>query len=296
MNILLVRTGGLGDSVLTLPVANYIRHLYPGTHLHVLGNETMLSVARLSGMFDSFYSLETGDFYRIYSCEYPSDFLRSFFSQFRDVYFFTAADKEKITSTVITSGAHSCYVLNPHLPTNWHRHAVEYLITILGNSYGCLPAEDFCNIRNENSENGKRRGMVIHPGSGSLTKTWPFERFIRVAEESSLPVSFLLGPAEIERIGEKDLAGNRFTVFRSDSLDEVYHMLSGAEVYLGNDSGISHLASLCDTKSVVLFGPTDPVLWKPFGRKVTIVSSHDGTMDSIGVDQVFETLEATVSM
>jgi ADP-heptose:LPS heptosyltransferase len=48
-------------------------------------------------------------------------------------------------------------------------------------------------------------------------------------------------------------------------------VLSMSDLYLGNDSGISHLAGCLGTRSVVLFGPTDPVLWKPFGENVRVV-------------------------
>jgi ADP-heptose:LPS heptosyltransferase len=46
--------------------------------------------------------------------------------------------------------------------------------------------------------------------------------------------------------------------------------LAGCHAYLGNDSGVSHLAGLCGARSIVLFGPTNPQVWHPLGLHVHI--------------------------
>jgi ADP-heptose:LPS heptosyltransferase len=57
--------------------------------------------------------------------------------------------------------------------------------------------------------------------------------------------------------------------------------LAEAGVYVGNDSGVSHVAAAWGTPTVALFGPTDPLVWSPLGPCVTTVRSADGTMSSI---------------
>jgi ADP-heptose:LPS heptosyltransferase len=51
--------------------------------------------------------------------------------------------------------------------------------------------------------------------------------------------------------------------------------LAAAQVYIGNDSGIAHLAAAVETPSVVLFGPTDPRIWAPRGRNVIVVQATE---------------------
>jgi ADP-heptose:LPS heptosyltransferase len=46
--------------------------------------------------------------------------------------------------------------------------------------------------------------------------------------------------------------------------------LAGCRAYLGNDSGVSHLAGLCGARSVVIFGPTSPTVWRPLGPRVKV--------------------------
>ena len=47
-------------------------------------------------------------------------------------------------------------------------------------------------------------------------------------------------------------------------------MLSQAACYLGNDSGVTHLAGAVGTPTIALFGPTDPATWKPLGRTTVL--------------------------
>ena len=289
MKILLARTGGLGDCLLTLPVAYRIRQANPDAELHVLGNGTMLDTARLSEGFDGFHSLDDTGFAALFSGEEPSVFLRSFFSCFYAVYFFTAADPVMISATVTAAGARACHVLNPNPPASWNRHIIAHLMKILesgGIGAGFFPSDGYGFFMHSHSE---KTGLVIHPGSGGVRKNWPLERFLAVAGSWGSEVTFILGPAELERgFGNAIPGGVR--VVCPQSLDELCEQLSAGEAYLGNDSGVSHCAAFCGTRSVVLFGPTDPAIWRPPGEHVVVVSSDDGTMEGIGVDKVVDAL------
>jgi heptosyltransferase III len=75
------------------------------------------------------------------------------------------------------------------------------------------------------------------------------------------------------------------------SLPETAALLASARAWLGNDSGPSHLAALCGTPSTVLFGPTDPRVWRPLGERVRVIISPDGSMEGIGVREVLEALK-----
>ena len=289
MNILLVRTGGLGDCILTLPVALCLKRINPVSKLHVLGNAAMVDAARLTGEFEGFHDVGDAVFSVLFTGKKPSQPLRNFFSLFHDVYYFTAADSEAIVRAVTSAGAGKCRVFNPVLPPDWNRHVTIHLMRMLD---GCGMDLRGCHgeniIRLKNS-GVRRNGLVIHPGSGSEKKNWPLDRFLAIAQEWKGDVTFVLGPAEIER-GFSGRIPERFAQLHPRSLAELAHVLSGASLYLGNDSGASHCASLCGTKSVVLFGPTDPVVWKPLGDGVTVISSGDGTMEGIGCGEVVKML------
>ena len=82
----------------------------------------------------------------------------------------------------------------------------------------------------------------------------------------------------------------KFRVVTDYTLGETFNILTSAELYLGCDSGVSHLAALARTPSTVLFGPTDPNVWRPLGKGVTVIASPDGSMDGIAPDTVMASL------
>jgi ADP-heptose:LPS heptosyltransferase len=75
---------------------------------------------------------------------------------------------------------------------------------------------------------------------------------------------------------------------RISNLYDLAHWLSEADLYIGNDSGISHLAAAVGTPVFALFGPTDPAVWAPRGKKVRVL--HRNPISSILVEEVLEAL------
>jgi ADP-heptose:LPS heptosyltransferase len=81
---------------------------------------------------------------------------------------------------------------------------------------------------------------------------------------------------------------------RFDDLYELACWLAGASLYVGNDSGITHLAAAAGAPVVALFGPTDPAVWAPRGPRVRVVATGrpGEPMERIPLDRVFEAATA----
>lgn len=122
---------------------------------------------------------------------------------------------------------------------------------------------------------------VIHPFAGSARKRWPLERYRELARrlEARLPVRWCAGP-------EDQLEG----AVRFDDLYELACWLAGASLYVGNDSGITHLAAAAGAPVVALFGPTDPAVWAPRGPRVRLLATPrpGESIERITVDPVWE--------
>lgn len=119
--------------------------------------------------------------------------------------------------------------------------------------------------------------VVIHPGSGGVDKCWPVERFERLIEHFNAigrPVTVLLGEAEAERwSGETlDRWQRLHPVAWPRDLVALGDAIAGASVYIGNDSGPTHLAAQLGVPTVGLFGPTDPRVWSPVGPVVRVLA------------------------
>lgn len=130
--------------------------------------------------------------------------------------------------------------------------------------------------------------VVIQPGSGGSHKCCHLDNFLIVAEElvsKDIKVIFLLGPAEMERFSDaaiKKITGvvRLGTPYGAKcltdlSLTQVLELLSCADAFLGNDSGITHLAAALGVKTLAIFGPTNPDIYRPVGPAVKVVVSSD---------------------
>lgn len=144
------------------------------------------------------------------------------------------------------------------LPFEFHRalppegsglHAVDFYLDQVGAPAGARPQLPF--------RSPSAGFAVIHPFSGSPKKNWPLDRFRAAAAllARRMPVHWCAGP-------EEELPG----AVRFPDLRRLARWLSAAAVYLGNDSGITHLAAACGVPVIALFGPTDPRVWAPRGR------------------------------
>ena len=110
---------------------------------------------------------------------------------------------------------------------------------------------------------GRSDYAVIHPFSGSRTKDWPLEKYRALAGKLGriMPVRWCSGAEDPPLDG----------AVRIDDLYELACWLAGARLYIGNDSGITHLAAAAGAPTLALFGPTDPAVWAPRGPNVRVV-------------------------
>ena len=119
---------------------------------------------------------------------------------------------------------------------------------------------------------------VIHPGSGGRAKCWPLGRFIELArrlQADGRRAVFALGPAEVERWAPTELRAiaDDFAVLTCPPLATLAGAAAGASAYVGNDSGVSHLAAAVGCPTVAIFGPTRPEHFAPIGPAVRVLAA-----------------------
>ncbi|HZD39698.1 MAG TPA: glycosyltransferase family 9 protein [Terriglobales bacterium] len=123
-----------------------------------------------------------------------------------------------------------------------------------------------------------RAVLAMAPGSGAREKNWPVPCFAEVAkwwrQRLEGTVMVILGPAEEERRGYDGLCRDSLPV-RNFRLALLAAVLSRCDAYLGNDSGITHLAAAVGTPTLALFGPSDASQWAPRGTKVTTLTAGE---------------------
>ena len=142
-------------------------------------------------------------------------------------------------------------------PFPHYGHAATHLLRTLGLSEPPLP--DLW--KQETAD------IMVHASSGSPAKNWPYfdELIARVGDSCRLLTK-----------------GNL-------TLTEVSQRLRYCRAYVGNDSGITHLAAYLGVPTIALFGPTNPRMWGPIGRRTRIIWKT--TLEDISVDEVLQTLK-----
>jgi heptosyltransferase-3 len=136
-------------------------------------------------------------------------------------------------------------------PADCEMHATDFFAEQVGiAAFGLVPRVHIPAVP-------RRETIVIHPFSGSSRKNWPLEKFRELASQLPLPVEWCAGP-------DDPLPG----ATRIENLLELAAWLKGARLYIGNDSGISHLAAAVGMPVLTLFGPMDPRVWSPRGGRV----------------------------
>lgn len=133
------------------------------------------------------------------------------------------------------------------------------------------------------------RFLAVHPGSGSAIKNWPPHRFAALVGAHAPGKRWLLvsGPADEESVAPLSALPGAVRA-RDLPLRVLGALLANAGLYVGNDSGVTHLAAAAGAPTLALFGPTDAKTWGPVGPRVEVVSSPDGAMESLDLASVQE--------
>jgi ADP-heptose:LPS heptosyltransferase len=115
--------------------------------------------------------------------------------------------------------------------------------------------------------------LAIAPGSGAREKNWPVISFERIArwwrERIGGSVIVILGPVEEERGGYESLCSHGVAI-RGITLGRLAAVIARCSLYVGNDSGISHLAAALGVPTAAVFGPSNINQWAPRGQTVLV--------------------------
>ncbi len=257
---LVVRACAIGDFVLNLQALRALQNVYPNTVFTLVGYPATLELAKEFITIDAIHSIEVTPWRRLFY--EPIEALN-----FDDAIVWMKA--ESVADNIRASGIPNVLQLEP-FPN--FGHAANHLLRTLGLRQPRLP--DLWRIASN--------AVILHPTSGSPHKCWPyFSALMRRQPDSKI----LIGPVTPpDGAWLSDLEPTR--VLRNLTLSEVAETLKSARAYIGNDSGITHLAAYLGVPTLSLFGPTDPRIWGPIGRRSRIIWKP--RLEDISVNEVLQ--------
>lgn len=247
MRRLVIRPGAIGDLIVSLPALQCLRTDY----LEVWTTARNVPLIRFA---DRVRAIGSTGLDLLAVTEPPAGLIQELFG-FDSIISWYGSNRPEFRDLV--RSLRLPFTFFPALPAEGAtRHATDFYLGQMGSilqSAGDGIPRIPCDVPQE-------RFAVIHPFSGSARKNWPLENFRALAAtlEPILPVYWCSGP------DDPPLAG----AARIDDLYELACWLARASLYIGNDSGITHLAAAVGTPVLAWFGATDPAIWAPRGPNV----------------------------
>jgi heptosyltransferase-3 len=295
--VLVIFPGALGDLICLVATLRAIARRHQGASLELMARAELsrFAVGRLG--ISRAHSIDRREVSNLFADGNDAE-TRKFFDGFQRIYSFFAEDDARFRQS-LASAARCEISFYPFRPPGDAHVAACYLRSIgqdpaatlaedpaamLDSRIDLLPADiEAASRRLTNLGLERRRFILLLPGSGSAGKNWPADNFVALAERLAWHTQSLvvLGPAEGAL--ETFFRTRRLATLNQIELGELAALAHLAQAFVGNDSGVSHLAAASGARGVAIFGPTDPARWHPLGQ-VTVIRSEP--LASLGIDQV----------
>jgi len=289
--ILVLRGGAIGDFVMTLPVLQALRERWPEAHVELLGYPHIAGLARDAGLADTVRSLEQGDVARLFVPESPlPEALAAHLRTFDLAISFLYDPDDAVRTSLAAAGVRQVLTADPRpagMPAA--RHLLKPLEALAlypeGEPYPRirLPAAAMARGRGRLGE-APDRTVVVHPGSGSPSKNWPLGRFLEIAKRlraSGFSVCFSFGEADADVRLAFECAVVGYPVMPPLPLTAWAETVGAACGYLGNDSGVTHVAAALGLPVTAIFGPSNPEVWGSRAPGVRVVRADPPTPEGL---------------
>ncbi len=293
MKDLILHPGALGDILLSLPALTLLKKHWPQSRLTLGGNLDFLKVAA-RGRADRIISLSSVPLHRLYTDSVLPDEDVQFWNSFDRVVSWTGSGNflfERRLSEIHPAARVAQWKPDPgdHDRRHVSRIFADTLVPWIpeGESlvvpHLSMDEEDLKRgqdwlRKHELAPDGSL--IALHPGAGNTAKRWAIARFNALAhavlEDSGASLLLIEGPAEPGIAADMARTLPRAVRAIGLPLPTLAAVLSRCAAYVGNDSGISHLAAALGVPSIILFGPTDPEHWAPLGDHVRIICRRSG--------------------
>jgi len=285
--ILLLHTGALGDCVLTLHVAASLRQAFPTSRVEMCARSPFARFAADRGLLQAAFAPEPVGLHRLHGDERLPTELVQFLNDFDLLINFCGGRGETFSKRLLQCVERRAVSVDPrpnphqgdtHIVQQWldHLSAAGLDLSLAHKKLIHSPPDKVGAARSrlEVMTGTSRCGVVIcHPGSGSRSKCCPldiFELVVARLRKANRPVLWMLGPTELDWHGRSllDRLEPSAPVLFEESVNQAAALLCGADVFIGNDAGMTHVAAGLGLGTLAMFGPTNPAVWSPIGPMV----------------------------
>ncbi len=280
--ILIARGGAIGDFILTLPVFQAVKGSFPQVTLGCLSPAGRGEIAQMAGLADEIRNIDDRCWASFFvrdgqldgvACKWLSSFgcIISYFH-----------DPNETWKTNVARVSDAFYLGGCHQPGEMSDVSASITLLKALEPMGIFHADPVPRIIYSGAVL-KPETIALHPGSGSESKNWPEEYWCQLIalllEQGNMELMLVGGEAETKRV--RRLGGKfpnpRLRLLLNEPLTNVVRELAGCRIFIGHDSGITHLAAALGVRCVVLWSQTNERVWRPLGELVHILKPYNTT-------------------
>ena len=306
--ILVIRGGAIGDFILTLPALKALRTARPHAHIEILGYKHIAVLAENRFYAQGTRSIEYGPLAKFFAVnsELPGE-LADYFASF-DLIVSYLFDPDRIFEQNLRRCGVENLICGPARILENGNHAARQLarpieelgIEVVDLSERIFPSSPDREFAREFLGNPSPPIIAIHPGSGSPQKNWPLENWIAMFSQAGhfadvermVMISGEADEVQTKRL-EREWRDRNVCFAKSLPLPQLAALLEQS-IFIGHDSGISHLAAAAGANCILLFGPTDPKIWAPQNNNVRVLRAPSDRLIDLGVEAVEAALAAAL--
>ncbi len=263
--ILLCHRGAIGDFIFTWPAIFSLRKAYPEIKFVWIGKPDILKLGQKKGIVDQYFDCESAIFIDFFNGNKIPDSLINI--NFWTAVFWMKKD-EKIEKLLNNIFAGTSLFIDP-FPENPQKHVAKYYFDSIRNKFNLSDLKNLWEAIPDFGYNRNSKTALIHPGSGSPKKNMPVEffktRIDLLRKKYDHKIKIIAGPAEIERNLINDFLSEE--IICPATLSALDDIILEASLFVGNDSGVTHLAAINGLDSFAFYKSTDPAIWGTFGEK-----------------------------
>jgi len=303
-SVLLFRLGGLGDLLVAYPSISLIRKKYPLAGLTLVCREEYGTFLQEKGVVNQVVRGDSPRLLPLFSePAAPGEKLAEWLREFDLIMGWMHGERNNTLENRLTSAAllGKCrfFYYQPETQEQISRFFFRKTSEALGQEpSGNCTFEECARLPLDRGRQKGRKLVVVHPGSGSERKCWPAGNFLDVINrlgQKEFKGVLVTGEAEkrMEALIQKTTLPQGWVWLRSPSLSMLSGLLQEADLYLGNDSGITHLAAASGTESVALFREDLVPPWRPYGSVILLSAAK---IEGISIESVWKTISGLLHL
>jgi heptosyltransferase III len=294
--VVIIHPGSLGDVLLSVPAMRHLQARFPQHRSLLISNEPVGRFLLDCRMVDAWISVQGAACVDLFAGSVPtSRELAGWFEECDCAVAWINDEGETLRPALRSCRVREVWVQSPFSSELKARHQHDRFLETIDETADDGSRDLRVTIPSKCVEQGRayfdRMGIpsdrpivLIHPGSGSRRKCINPEVLALVIEQfqrEDIQPFILEGPADRESVAALcTLVPAAPVVVGGRDLSAVAGLLARSGLYIGNDSGMTHMAALLTVPTIALFGPTDPDRWAPRGSHVVVLRGASCTCPS----------------